>query len=121
MKRILVVEDNEVQASILMFAITAQGYEPIAVESAEEAWTLLDQGESIDLITLDNNLLGMNGLQFLAKLRDNEKYVNMPIIMITALRQEQHYNEAKALGIKDYLIKPIVLSEFIALLDRYLT
>jgi len=120
MKRVLVIEDHEVQASLLRFSITSQGYEVITVESAEDAFKVLEEGTTIDLITLDINLTGMSGIQFLSLLRAREEYKEIPVIVITALRQEHHHNETKALGVTDHLIKPIVFADFTALIKEYL-
>jgi CheY-like chemotaxis protein len=121
MKHILVVEDHEVQASLLRFSLNAQGYEVTTVESAEDALKILQEETHIDLITLDINLTGMSGTQFLAQLRKDPRYKEIPVIIITALRQEHYVNETRALGVKDYLVKPIVFAEFTALLEEYLT
>jgi len=121
MKHVLVVEDHEVQASLLRFSINAQGHEVMTVESAEDALKVLQEETHIDLITLDINLTGMSGTQFLARLRAEPRYKEIPVIIITALRQEHYLNETKALGVKDHLVKPIVFAEFTELLTKYLT
>jgi len=120
MKRVLVIEDHEVQASLLRFSINALGHEVISVESAEEALEILHEGTSIDLITLDINLTGMSGLQFLSVLKNETPYKEIPVVIITALRQESHLQEAKALGVAQYLVKPIIFSEFTALVKACL-
>ncbi len=120
MKHVLIVEDLEVQSSLLSFSINAQGYEVTAVTSGEEALKLLKEGLHVDLITLDIHLIGMNGLQFLSIIRKDPKTKGIPAIIISALSQTRHMDEAKALGIVKYIVKPVNFQELTTLLKKKL-
>ena len=119
MKKILVVEDQEVQASLITFSLKSEGYDVITVESGEEALIVLDD-YNISLITLDINLNGMNGLQFLSLIKASYKSKDIPVIVISGLKQEHNINKAKELGANAYLLKPIVFTKFIEIVKGYL-
>ena len=119
MKKVLVIEDQEVQATLITFSLKSAGYDVITVESGEDALIVLED-QDIALITLDINLNGMNGLQFLSLIKASEKNKNIPVIIISGLKQESNINKAKELGANAYLRKPIVFAKFITIVKGYL-
>ena len=119
MKKILVIEDQEVQASLLTFSLKSEGYDVITVESGEEALIVLDH-HGIELITLDLNLNGMNGLQFLSLIKASKMHQDIPVIIISALRQDKRIQKAKELGANEYLLKPVVYTRLITIVKTYL-
>ena len=119
MNKILVIEDQKVQASLITFSLESQGYEAITVESGEEALVVLEDHD-IALITLDINLNGMNGLQFLSLIKASEEHKNIPIIIISGLKQKSNINKAKELGANAYVLKPIVFTKFISIVKACL-
>ena len=120
MKKVLVIEDNAVQASILSLSIKSHGYDAIHVDSAEAALSILEKEHEFALITLDINLVGMSGLQFLTYLRKERAYDEIPVVIITALRHEKYLKEARAQGVSDYYVKPISFSDIQSMLKVYL-
>ena len=119
MKTVLVIEDQEVQASLITFSLKSAGYDVITVESGEDALKVLEEHD-IALITLDINLNGMNGLQFLALIKASEKSREIPVIVISGLKQESNINKARELGANAYLRKPIVFTKFLEIVKGYL-
>ncbi len=120
MKKVLVIEDNKVQASILSLSIKSHGYDVVHVDSGEAALHVLEKDHDFALITLDINLVGMSGLQFLAYLRKEKAYDDIPVVIITALRHEKYLKEARAYGVSDYYVKPISFSDIKSMLKVYL-
>ncbi len=120
MKKVLVIEDNKVQASILSLSIKSHGYDVVHVDSGEAALRVLEKDHDFALITLDINLVGMSGLQFLAYLRKEKAYNDIPIVIITALRHEKYLKEARVYGVNDYYVKPISFSDLNSIFKVYL-
>ncbi|MBI9100680.1 MAG: response regulator, partial [Spirochaetaceae bacterium] len=61
----------------------------------------------IDILLVDWNMPQLNGLDLVKKLRSHNKYVKLPIIMITSEAAKYNVIEAVKAGVNDYLIKPI--------------
>lgn len=77
----------------------------------------------IDLLLLDISMQGLNGIEVCRAIResDNEHLQKMPVIAYTARAMEEDCREYLANGFTDVLIKPIVKSDLIKLLDKYLS
>lgn len=106
---ILIVDDEEAARYGMHRALSGFGYEIEEAASTEEARSLLDKKQA-DLILLDFNLPGMNGLEFLRALKAEDK--NSPVvILITAHGSERMAVEAIKSGAYDYLSKPFDVDE----------
>jgi len=119
-KTIVMIEDNIAQLKILDFFFKKTGFHAIACESAEEGFKTIKKHKDIDLITLDINLPGMNGLQLLKKLRSDTSLKHIPIIMISALKQDINIQNALEMGANDYLPKPVSFEKLEKLVETYL-
>lgn len=118
--KILIIEDNAGQATMLDFFFKSKGFDTIVCECAEDGFGVLENNKDISLITLDINLPGMNGLHLLAKIKENAKLKHVPIVMISALCQKNNKSKAIELGANDYFVKPISLEELEKIVDTYL-
>ena len=98
---ILIVEDDRDLAEIAIDYIEEKGFGCIRAESGEEAFEALYQ-HPIRLIILDINLPGMNGFQFIEKLRNETE---LPVIFISARTSDTDKVKGLMLGGDDYLSK----------------
>src|SRR5947207_9617253 len=100
--RILIVDDDETVAEILGRYLVREGYE---VESAGDGRLALEraQAQPPDLILLDLMLPGMHGLDVCRRVR---RFAGLPIIMLTALGEENERVFGLRLGADDYVVKP---------------
>ncbi|OTW74679.1 DNA-binding response regulator [Bacillus thuringiensis serovar cameroun] len=99
---ILVVEDDqEIQELIKQFLMTQQ-YEVIVASDGLEGMKLFNK-QSFDLILLDVMMPNLNGFEVAKMIRSQS---NIPIIMLTALEEEQDQMKGFDLGIDDYITKP---------------
>lgn len=115
MKRVLVVEDEYGIRELITLNLEIGGYEVTGVESAESAGQLFKEGKQFDVVLLDIMLPGMNGIDFCAELRKQNK--NIGIIMLTAKSQEIDKISGFASGADDYVVKPFSIGELIARVD----
>jgi two-component system OmpR family response regulator len=106
--RVLIVEDNMALADGVMRAFKKMGLAVDAVNDGEEADHVLSI-QKYDLVILDLNLPGIDGLEILRRLRDRGNKVQ--VIILTARDQIQDRVEGLDLGADDYLTKPFDLSE----------
>ncbi len=118
-KRVLIVDDDPDTRDILARLLTAQGYESVAVASGEEALTAL-RSETIDVILLDVMMPGMDGLEVCAKLQADETLRAIPVILLTAKDDFATRAKGMALGVGEYLTKPVNKKELLARLRSQL-
>lgn len=103
-KRLLIIEDEEGLRQSMAVALD-DCYNMRFAETAEEAWELLFFfGEIVDLIVTDILLPGMDGLEFLKKLREINPYI--PAIVMTGFSNQERAMSAANLGISGYVQKP---------------
>jgi DNA-binding response OmpR family regulator len=98
----MVVEDNDKSAAVLRLFLEAEGFAVLRARSAEEA-LLMALRQSLALITLDIRLGGMDGWQFLLRLRDVAALAQVPVIVISGLPVT---DLARARGAAASLLKP---------------
>jgi len=72
----------------------------------EEAWRMLESGK-VDMVVADWLMPGINGLDLLRKMRRDERFENIPFIMITGVPDKQMVMEALRFKATDYMAKPI--------------
>ncbi|MBD3808421.1 MAG: response regulator, partial [Epsilonproteobacteria bacterium] len=118
MKKILIIEDNRAQLKILEMFFKQKGFKVICCENAEEGYEFLLKDNEISLVTLDINLPGMNGLHLLSKIRQDSKFDNIPIVMISALCQDSNIEKALELGANDYFVKPVSLEKLESIVKK---
>lgn len=104
MSRVLVVDDNP--ANLAQVREILQGeHEVSAVTSGEQALRFLEKREA-DVVLLDLFMAGMDGLQTLRCIREEQHY-NGKVMIITALSDSKIEAESRQLGADDFLVKPL--------------
>jgi len=114
--KILVVEDDPMVSATLCDMLDLFGHEVMAAGDAQEAWTMLSN--DIHMIISDLGLPGMDGLDFLAKLRQDKEFGNLPFIVLTARPDQESMHRAKLLGANDYLFKPFSSKTVLGALEK---
>lgn len=117
-RKILLVDDDELMRRSLAFNLERTGYAVHTAGRAEDAFNIVRQ-EQPDLVLLDINLPGMDGLDALRKFREGN---DIPIIFLTARRRELDEALGLELGADDYVTKPfdfeVLLAHIKAVLRR---
>lgn len=113
MAKIFVVEDDENIRELIRVALTGYGYEVKTYENAEEALIRMD-AERPSLSVFDLMLPGMDGLTAIKKIRENQTWRDMPVLILTA--KDKEYDKVLGLdgGADDYLTKPFGVMELAA-------
>ena len=104
MKRILLVDDEQVQRRLLTEILSPLGAEIVEAENGNAALKQLESS-SFDLLIMDRAMPQMDGLETLHRLR--EIGLTLPVIMISAFGDESYWAEAVSLGASDYLVRPV--------------
>ncbi len=104
--RILIVDDFAAMRGIIRNILNQLQLDNI-VEASDgaAAWEILKKDE-IDFIISDWNMPGMTGIELLRKVRNNEKYSDIPFLMVTAEAQQKNILEAAQAKVSEYIIKP---------------
>ncbi|MDH5681518.1 MAG: response regulator [Spirochaetota bacterium] len=111
-KTILVVEDNIETSEMLKHLFEGESYEVTLAANSYEVFSVLDK-KLPDLILLDVLLEGMNGFDICKKIKLEQKTNLVPIIMLTALRDNDNYNRGIKVGADAYLTKPFEINKLL--------
>ncbi|HEX5661589.1 MAG TPA: response regulator [Polyangiales bacterium] len=105
--RCLVVEDSQVMRQLLVFAL--QRVREIEVTEADDGVDALRKlnGNRFDIIITDINMPIMDGLKLVKRIRSDETYKDVPIIVVTTEGSQEDRQRALALGANAYITKPI--------------
>ncbi len=113
--RIVIIEDDQGVRFFLEEALKGEGYSVNSFESYEDAYRSI--GNTTDLVIMDINLPGMDGL---SATTDLKKKYDVPILIITAYGTKKNALEAIKRGATDFFVKPILLEELKVMLKRVL-
>jgi two-component system, cell cycle response regulator DivK len=113
MARVLVVEDNPANMTFATFLLTTAGHAVMTATNAEAGLTMA-RAEQPDLILMDIQLPGMDGLQATAMLKADESTRSIPVIALTALAMKGDEERIRAAGCDGYIGKPMRYKEFLA-------
>lgn len=119
MKRILVIEDNETNIYLIGFILKKNGYEVIEARSGEEGVKLAVK-EKPDLILMDIQLPGIDGLETTKRIRKLEADRKTPIIALTSYAMTGDREKSLAAGCTGYIEKPINPDNFMSEMEKYL-
>lgn len=110
--KVLIVEDERDIAALIAYHLTKEGYRVRTADAGREALEAV-AAERPDLIVLDLMLPGLSGYEVLSEIRRNTELVEVPIIVLTARREEADRIKGLELGADDYLTKPFSPRELV--------
>jgi two-component system, cell cycle response regulator DivK len=119
MSTILIVEDNPANMTLATFLLESEGHKVIPSTDAEAGLTLA-RAQLPDLILMDIQLPGMDGLQATAILKADEATRAIPVIALTALAMKGDEERIRAAGCDGYIAKPLDYKQFIAAISKQL-
>ena len=118
-RRILVVEDNEANQLLTLSILEREGYLVDIAATSDEARALLSQGRP-DLILMDVQLPGEDGLSLTHRLKSDPATARIPIVALTALAMAGDPERTLAAGCDGYISKPINTRTFAQDISKYL-
>ena len=108
---ILVVEDNERNLKLLRDVLEYAGYDVRVARTAEDGITLA-VSEPPDLVLMDLQLPGIDGMEALRRLRQSPRTAGIPVVAVTAQAMKQDRERALEAGFNGYIEKPISVRAF---------
>jgi CheY-like chemotaxis protein len=120
--RILVAEDDQGIRELLELILRRQGWEVLTAVNGEEAVEVWGAG-SVNLILMDVDMPGIDGFEATRIIREREEGTghHTPIIALTAYQRKEDWQKSLAVGMDDYLTKPISPKLLLASIERFLS
>jgi two-component system cell cycle response regulator DivK len=118
MATVLVVEDNAANMKLVKFLLESAGHTVVSATDAETGLTFARDGP--DLILMDIQLPGMDGLEATALLKADDATRAIPVIALTALAMKGDEERIRAAGCDGYIAKPLAYREFLATISAHL-
>lgn len=114
LKRILIVEDSPTVIEMMRLMLKDMN---VKIQTAGSEFGMFQAieafGKTVDLVIMDITLKSENGLDLIAKIRDNPKYMELPVIVVTEHAQKDFILRAKSLNVKSFIRKPIEKGIFV--------
>ena len=119
MAKVLVVEDNAANMTLAIFLLESAGHVVINATDAEAGLTLA-RDEQPQLILMDIQLPGMDGLEATRLLKQDDATRGIPVIALTALAMKGDEERIRAAGCDGYIAKPLAYKDFLAMVSARL-
>ncbi|RZL91516.1 MAG: response regulator [Variovorax sp.] len=119
MSTILIVEDNDKNMKLLRDILQHQGHATLEATSGEDG-VRLAIGHLPDLILLDIQLTGMDGIASLQRIREQPALDAVPVVAVSASVMPDDQRSIMSSGFDAYLTKPISLRPFLAVVEQFL-
>ena len=120
MATVLIVEDNPANMTLAVFLLKSAGHAVLSATDAE-AGLALARDQQPDLILMDIQLPGMDGLEAIGLLKGSETTRNIPIVALTALAMKGDEERIRASGCQGYIAKPMRYQDFLATIATHLS
>ncbi len=118
MTKVLVVEDNALNMELVCDILDAKGF---STERAVDGAEAIKKAEKVifDLIIMDIALPDMDGIEVTKIIKTNPAYKNVPVIALTAYALKGDREKFLEAGFNDYVPKPLDVSEFMKIIEKY--
>jgi two-component system alkaline phosphatase synthesis response regulator PhoP len=118
-KRILVVDDEIYIVHILEFSLSMEGYEVVTAHDGEEALRRIEETNP-DLVVLDIMMPKMDGYEVCRRVRADERFAHLPILLLSAKGRPVDREAGIAAGANDYMTKPFRPRDLIERIEELL-
>ena len=115
MVTVLLIEPNPNASRVYGNALTRAGYKVVTAQTAQSAIHSLDEHRVVDVIILEPQLVGHNGIEFLYELRSYVEWQRIPVILLTSLDATIMQNTilTEKIGVAAYLYKPVTTNDLL--------
>jgi two-component system cell cycle response regulator DivK len=118
-KKVLIVEDNELNMKLFHDLLDAQGYETLQTREGLEALSIARE-QRPDLILMDIQLPEISGLEVTKWLKEDDELCSIPVVAVTAFAMKGDEERIRQGGCEAYISKPISVSGFLETIRRLL-
>lgn len=118
-KTILVIDDSTTNVVLLHAVLNNKGYNIETALSVKEAYNIMSK-KVPHLILLDLLMPRMNGFEFLQEIKNNDKLSTIPVIVVSALTDNENIKKCKELGAYDFIKKPVDIQSLVEIVSKIL-
>jgi len=118
LKKIMVIDDSALIHQMYKMVLMRYKCTTIKAMNGKEAFDLIAKNPDCDLLLVDINMPVMNGLEFIKKVKENETYNHIPIVIVSTEGKDEDTARGLALGAAGYVTKPFHPSDLHALIER---
>ncbi|MFC5353916.1 response regulator [Azospirillum himalayense] len=118
-KRVLIVEDNELNMKLFHDLLEAHGYATLQTRNGMDALAIAREHRP-DLILMDIQLPEVSGLEVTRWIKDDPELASIPIIAVTAFAMKGDEEKIREGGCEDYIAKPISVTKFLQAVQKFL-
>ena len=119
-KAVLVVDDDAMNQRMASMILKKAEYEVLLADSGEKALEVMAE-QKVDLVLLDIEMPGMNGIETLEKIRENEKIARVPVVFLTGTIDDEIKEEQERLHALDCIEKPFLPPIFLEKVKNFCT
>ena len=106
MEKVLIVDDNQASRDLIRAILKPVRCEIVEASHGQQALDLIQQ-EHPDLVLLDIDMPGMDGITVVKRIRENQSLAGLPVVAVTAFAMEGDREKGMAAGFTAYLTKPV--------------
>lgn len=117
-KKVLIVEDNELNLKLFVDLLDAHGYETAKTRDGMKAIKLAKEYKP-DLILMDIQLPGVSGLEITKWIKDDKALADIPVVAVTAFAMKGDEKRIRAGGCEAYIAKPISVMSFLETVRKF--
>ncbi len=118
-KKVLIVEDNELNMKLFQDLLEVHNIDTVQTRNGNDAMDLARQ-EKPDLILMDIQLPEISGLDITKMLKEDDELKSIPVIAVTAFAMKGDEEKIREGGCEDYISKPISVTHFLEIIQKYL-
>ena len=119
-KKILVIDDSNTNLVLLESLLEKNGYEVFSALSAKEGLESMEDNQP-DLIYLDLIMPGIDGMQFIKLMKQNDDWKEIPVVILSAISDSEVIQQGLNLGVADYITKPLNIHKIVSLTESLLS
>jgi CheY-like chemotaxis protein len=111
-KTILVIDDSTTNIVLLQAVLNSKGYSIDTAQNVKDAFSIINR-KMPDLILLDLLMPRINGFDFLKEIKADKKNKDIPIIVVSALTDQENIQKAMSLGANEFITKPVDVQKLV--------
>lgn len=119
--KLIAADDSRLVRGIIEKTVASIGYEAIHAANGKEALNILEiDGQDIKLVLLDWNMPVLNGIDVIKNMRGDDRFKNIPVLMVSTESEDAKIQEAINAGAQGYLAKPFTPEQLIEAIHHVL-
>jgi len=104
-KKLLLVDDSRFFRNLFSPYLSAAGFDVVTADSAETAWDILEEGDRLSAIVSDIEMGGADGFEFAARIREKERFQNVPLIALSSFSSKEAVERGRKAGFDKFVSK----------------